>query len=712
MIFHKYKRCLHLAFAIKHLISASLSKNPHLIAISAALIIVLFLLFKSERLVWKYIRISLLLELCFYDAPFTPSIVATLQSKITHKWLLLIFYSIRISAMNAFNFQIIDWVYFSIQFVALFIYLCEKERKPFQRNSQLINRNQNYLNMGLMIESVELYDILNRIPCGICLLDSNLQVVSSNNKVRKYVVSQIETNLQQAVFLMIQKAYLQSQQINSFRKNEKHKSIFESLDEQSDIPIKRLQSFCQQRRTTLQQKTTNVSNVSDIAQIIQKHKIKNLEETKLNVLKFKDTNTGKTFEIRIYDITNGCMIVIENITNFEYQQDMQERYRFYSKLINSFSHELRTPLNCSLQLLQILDQNLKGELNDQYLKPALISNKKLLHQINDILDYANFEAQTFKLRPQLFKLSTITKTIEDYFRAECEQKQITLTISSCDDTYISSDYDRIMQILVNLMNNSVKYTKQQGEIHFVVQRAGSIYQFEVFDTGCGIPVEKLYLITKILKNCELDWSRRGDEDYMQYVGLGLKVSSQIARKLCDTGDLSIFSSVNQYTKSKFYVKDMKQYLDQMIEPTEDHIQEPYKSIGRIKCQCVNVLICDDIPFNHLALSTVLKYFNVRVDNAYDGFMAIEMVKQKVSKCKCGYKLIFMDIDMPEMDGCQATKEILQVFSQHQIQCVVIMCSAYDSKENIDYAMKCGMKEILPKPVDTNLLKKILQKYYF
>lgn len=78
MIFHKYKRCLHLAFAIKHLISASLSKNPHLIAISAALIIVLFLLFKSERLVWKYIRISLLLELCFYDAPFTPSIVATL----------------------------------------------------------------------------------------------------------------------------------------------------------------------------------------------------------------------------------------------------------------------------------------------------------------------------------------------------------------------------------------------------------------------------------------------------------------------------------------------------------------------------------------------------------------------------------------------------------------------------------------------------------
>lgn len=69
------------------------------------------------------------MELCFYDAPFTPSIVATLYSKITHKWLLLIFYSVRISAMNAFNFEIIDWVYFGVHFVTLFIYLCEKVRK-------------------------------------------------------------------------------------------------------------------------------------------------------------------------------------------------------------------------------------------------------------------------------------------------------------------------------------------------------------------------------------------------------------------------------------------------------------------------------------------------------------------------------------------------------------------------------------------------------
>lgn len=76
-----------------------------------------------------------------------------------------------------------------------------------------------------------------------------------------------------------------------------------------------------------------------------------------------------------------------------------------------------------------------------------------------------------------------------------------------------------------------------------------------------------------------------------------------------------------------------------------------------KCKCHPILLCDDIPFNHIALETVLKYFNIRVDNAYDGEMAIKMVKDKYKSCECGYKLIFMDIDMPIVDGIQATKEV-------------------------------------------------------
>ncbi|CAD8133383.1 unnamed protein product [Paramecium octaurelia] len=285
-------------------------------------------------------------------------------------------------------------------------------------------------------------------------------------------------------------------------------------------------------------------------------------------------------------------------------------------------------------------------------------------------------------------------------------------IQSCNDAFIRSDFDRILQILVNLLNNQVKFTRQQGVIKLNIQRVGSLYQFEVYDTGCGISTEKLFLINKILSNTEVDLARRGEEDYIQYVGLGLKVSSQIARNLCDNGELFITSQLNQYTNNRFIVKDLQSYDEALTIPTDEGIQEPYKSNLKRQCNCLNVLIVDDIPFNHLAFKTVLKYFNIKSDSAYDGSMAIDMIKTRYQTCNCTYKLIFMDIDMPGIDGYQATKEIYQFLEQQNTSTVIIMCSAFDSKENIDIAYKSGMKDILPKPIENSRLKTILYKYYF
>ncbi|CAD8087376.1 unnamed protein product [Paramecium sonneborni] len=714
MIKYKSKIGIQILFALKHLITASFSEDIYLIIISGAnLIILIILLKKNLHSIWKYFRILLLLELSFFDHIFTPPIIATLNLKIKFKIVILVFYCCRVSLIYFKVFQIIDWVYLGILFISFIFYIYTHDSKLQKSKNQFTSeRKLSYLNINSQSDQQDVFDLFNFLPFGICILDDKQNITNSNYKAKKYCSNIKEENFQSQLFMMISRACLQ--QLDK-------KSIFNSSEDQaSEFQMRRLQSFSQTRKKAISQQR-QFNNLIDISQIINKHKtIKGVSEScNQNSLKYRDLNANKTYEIKIYEITQGSMICIQNISKKERQFEIRERFRFQSLLINSFSHELKTPLNCSLSLLQILEQELRSDkiqqhnlIEQKYLKPAIISNKKLLHQINDILDYANFEAQTFQLRPTQFKISTLLQTIEYYFKDECQQKQINFIVQTCDDCIINNDFDRIIQILVNLLNNSVKFTKQNGQIQFNINRIGSMYSFEVFDTGCGISVEKLYLINKILQNQEMDILKRGDEDYIQYVGLGLKVSSQIAFKLCQKGELIITSSLNQFTKSRFYVQDLNTQEEILTIPTDEFIQIPYKSKTKKQCHSNLVLIVDDIPFNHLAFITVLKYFNIKCDSAYDGSMAIEMVKNKYDNCQCGYKLIFMDIDMPGIDGYQCSKEISQFLQQKNITSFIIMCSAFDSKDNIDIAYKSGMNDILPKPIDTLQLKKILSKYYF
>ncbi|CAD8052966.1 unnamed protein product [Paramecium sonneborni] len=716
MIFYKCKRGIQFSFALKLLITASFSNDIYLIIISSVnLFTILLIMLKKFKPFWKYFRIILLLELCFNDQPFGPVIIASINYNIKYKIVILSYYILRVSLIFFHTFKIIDWVYLGILFIGFnaYFYLHDRKLSDSKINSQS-QRKLTQLDITSQNDYNDMFDYFNYIPLGICLLDNNYNILNYNQKTTKYCSTIKEDCLQQQLHLIIQRAWIQQQQNPSALRFERRSIFNSSEDYGSDFQLKRMQSFSQTRKKAISfTSCKQYGNVFDVAQIINKFKQKGITGlVNLNSLKYKDSSSLKTYEIKIYEITKGYLIMIKNITKKEKQIDMKDRYHFQQMLINSFSHELRTPLNCSLSLLQTLEQQVKSDLNDTYLKPAIISNKKLLHQINDILDFANFEVKTFKLRPTIFKLSSLIKTIEDYFKAECEQKEIKFVIKVCDDAFIRSDFDRILQILVNLLNNSVKFTKQKGVIQLNVQRVGSLYQFGVYDTGCGISPEKLFLINKILQNSEVDIARRGEEDYIQYVGLGLKVSSQIARQLCDKGELSITSQLNQFTNNRFIVKDLQSYDEALTIPTDECIQEPYKSKVKTKCNCLNVLIVDDIPFNHLAFITVLKYFNVKSDSAYDGQMAIDMVKSRYKNCSCTYKLIFMDIDMPGIDGYQTTKEIQQFLSQNDLSSTVIMCSAFDSKENIDFAYKSGMKDILPKPIETCRLKKILYKYYF
>lgn len=127
MIFYKYKRCIQIMFGTKQLIAACLRDDIHFIVTSSTLLFILFMLLKCKHFFWKHLKVILLIELCLYDVPFCPAIIATLNKNLNHKWMILIFYSVRIGVKYALTFEIIDWVYFSIQFLAILAYLKVKK---------------------------------------------------------------------------------------------------------------------------------------------------------------------------------------------------------------------------------------------------------------------------------------------------------------------------------------------------------------------------------------------------------------------------------------------------------------------------------------------------------------------------------------------------------------------------------------------------------
>ncbi|CAD8177115.1 unnamed protein product [Paramecium pentaurelia] len=496
------------------------------------------------------------------------------------------------------------------------------------------------------------------------------------------------------------------------------------------------------------------------------------------------------------------VIKIKNITKKHKIEQMNKEKEIHNSLLKSFSHELRTPLNSSQEMLVIIKDMIKDPKLLEYVEFVHISIIFLIHQINDILDYAAMQSNTFKYRYFEFKSCEIVDEIKYIYSSQCNSKKIDLQIKFDEKKIgnIRSDKQRIMQVLINLLNNSCKFTPQGGKIVFSLKLTEYPFiKLQVKDTGIGIGSEQLQNLRKVLTTSmgkSLHRSR-----IKKSLGLGLNISARIVEGLVQKNDgtLEIISKntnkgtkiyfiienlficrdesvrnpmISEYTtKNNTYKQQMSQYegsncsqvlplLRQLSENSKYEPQSPSKrskttkskffnllpanqpessldmadnfsyridlplspeyflhkdynnqknSITPLCQQCVRVLIVDDIPFNQIALKALLLHYNIKVDQAYDGYQAIDLVKKQLDKHCQYYTLIFMDIEMPGINGFQATKDILKItFDQTHI----IMCSAYDTEENFREGEAVGMSEFLPKPVNQRELERILDRFGF
>ncbi|CAD8204343.1 unnamed protein product [Paramecium octaurelia] len=483
------------------------------------------------------------------------------------------------------------------------------------------------------------------------------------------------------------------------------------------------------------------------------------------------------------------LILIKNTTHKNRVRELKKERLINNSLLKSFSHELRTPLNSCQYMLNLIKEVSKDERIEQYLNTAQSSIKLLIYQINDILDFAAMQSKTFSYHTTTFCIKDFIQEIHELYDQQVSYKNIKLEIEydqSLQNQFFINDKQRIMQVLVNLLNNSCKFTKPGGEILILFkQMKGNLIEVSVRDNGIGIQSNKLEQLRKSF--CKPSSQISQDSG----LGFGLKIAGKIIKGLTyNKTYLDINSSTNNGTQVSFLFQNQEitnqecllspqqsnitgrfeilspassshlipkseslmKSLHQKFESPQnestilkEHLESPrinedqhssvvipissYLFKGNLTQQqkkqssllsfqinannncesCSQILIVDDIPFNQIAFIQTLNYFKINAESAFDGYQAIEMVKQKLTKhCKY-YRLIFMDIEMPGQNGFQTSKIISQMPG---VQSIIVMCSAYDTLENYNCAQQVGITEFLPKPVNKKELDKILKKYLF
>jgi len=367
-----------------------------------------------------------------------------------------------------------------------------------------------------------------------------------------------------------------------------------------------------------------------------------------------------------------------------------------SEFLAVMTHELRTPMNGVLGMLQLMQSTTMSKEQDEYVEIALSSGDHLLGLINDILDFSKIEQGNIELENRFFDLHSSLRRIGDGFKAIATAKELDfqLKIDEIEHLTINADETRLRQVLMNLLGNAVKFT-QKGYVRLSVEAVEFIngkvkINIVVSDSGKGISQDNLDRIFDAFQQEDASISR-------QYggTGLGLAISKQLVEKM--GGQLLVQSASKQ--GSRFicqYVWDCvtKQGGDQAEVVS---LREEQKQFSE------SILLVEDNEVNQKVALKMLATFGLKVDVAVDGVQALKMCRQ------FSYQLIFMDLQMPNMDGYEATKAIRSEEGLNQDTPIIALTANafYDVKNQ---CLKAGMNDFLAKPYKKALLRDLLASW--
>jgi len=353
----------------------------------------------------------------------------------------------------------------------------------------------------------------------------------------------------------------------------------------------------------------------------------------------------------------------------------EESNRLKSAFLANMSHEIRTPLNAIVGFSGILASTEEEEEKQEYVSIIENNNTLLLQLISDILDLSKIEAGTLDLHYSNVEINDLMRELENSCQLKLKSDNVKLEFVAPEEPcFANIEKNRLSQLIINFVTNAIKFTSQ-GSIRFGYERQNNELYFYVTDTGCGIPQDKLdSIFGRFVKL----------NSFAQGTGLGLSICRTLINHM--GGKIGVESEEGKGS-TFWFTLPYKQ-----IEAIEKAPQKKIQSITIAKDKLI-ILIAEDNESNYKLFESILKY-DYHLIHAWDGQEAVNMFKEYDPQ------IVLMDINMPVLDGYEATKEIRKYSAKVPI--IAITAFAYASDEQ--RVMESGFDGYMPKPINARQLK--------
>ena len=380
------------------------------------------------------------------------------------------------------------------------------------------------------------------------------------------------------------------------------------------------------------------------------------------------------------------------------KQKAEQSEKAKHQFLANMSHEIRTPMNAIKGMTDILLRRSPQQEQLSYLNGIKQSSDSLLIIINDILDISKIEAGKIELESNEFGIHEVIQNVHTIMQFKAEEKGLLLNQVLPDQPlFVKGDQSRLRQILINLIGNAIKFT-EKGVVTTMVQKEISEngtpqVRFTVSDTGIGIDQNRLDKIFHSFEQAYSDTSRK-------FGGTGLGLS--ISKKLVELHKGKIWAESTKGKGSQFHFTIPYTLVDYVA--TENAIVQEEKTDQLAKSLTgISILLVEDNNFNAIVAKEEIEdaIEKINIDIAQNGAIAVEKIKSK------NYDLILMDIQMPIMNGYEATQKI-RALGNGRSDIPIIAMTANVMKEEVERCYEAGMNEFIGKPFDINVLLRKIQ----
>ncbi|MBX2907287.1 MAG: tetratricopeptide repeat protein [Taibaiella sp.] len=376
----------------------------------------------------------------------------------------------------------------------------------------------------------------------------------------------------------------------------------------------------------------------------------------------------------------------------------EQSERFKQQFLANMSHEIRTPMNAVLGMTTLTLDTSLSEKQRNYMTAVKKSAESLLVIINDILDLSKLEAGKLELEHIPFRLSEQLKQVVDTMQFKVEEKGLRLSTEVAADVpdILIGDPSRLNQVLINLVGNAIKFT-EKGSVRVVVEKlpgADAALCFRVIDQGIGIPTDKLGKLFQSFSQADASTSRKYGG-----TGLGLSISKTLVE--LQGGKMDVKSVEGEGSEFSFVI----------VYGVADESMLPQQGGGTnatvASLDGIRLLVAEDNEYNQIVIRDTINSLirNVHIDIADNGRMAVQLLEAN------DYDVVLMDIQMPELNGLDATAHIRKKLPETKRNVPVIALTASVLNTDLDKCTKAGMNAYVPKPFKREELLNALAKFY-